>query len=360
MHLYYFKDPQGNFGDDLNPWLWRRLIPELVGGAADDEWFIGIGTLLNQRLPAAPVKHVFGSGYGYGEPPRLDGRWVVHAVRGYETARVLGLARDRVITDAAVLVRSVQRPRAAAADCAFGFMPHCQSSRCYDWDSVCRELGIHYISAEWDVERVLFEMSRCQTLLCEAMHGAIVADSLRIPWIPVACYDHIAAFKWRDWLSTLELPYSPHVVPPLYDAERTLSVATRWKNCVKRYLRAAGWTGSNWTDPPPRRTGAAQRERALDALSAASRARSFLSSDRLVQRHTERYLERVDALRRRPALPARADTDMISSRLNWAHGATHPHGQCVGDRECRDAVFQRSTVHRRSLDQRTQPGGAWT
>ena len=65
MQLYYFKDRHGNFGDDLNPWLWGQLLPEVLRGPSD-ELFVGIGTLLNHRLPAAPIKHVFGSGHGYG------------------------------------------------------------------------------------------------------------------------------------------------------------------------------------------------------------------------------------------------------------------------------------------------------
>ncbi len=41
MRLYYFKDPRGNFGDDLNPWLWKQLWPELQQGE-DDELFVGM------------------------------------------------------------------------------------------------------------------------------------------------------------------------------------------------------------------------------------------------------------------------------------------------------------------------------
>ena len=29
MKLFYYKDPTGNFGDDLNPWIWYSLAPEL-------------------------------------------------------------------------------------------------------------------------------------------------------------------------------------------------------------------------------------------------------------------------------------------------------------------------------------------
>lgn len=297
MKLHYFRDPHGNFGDDLNPWLWPRIAPDLLDNDAG-ELFVGIGTLLNHRLPSAPLKHVFGSGFGYGVPPRIDERWRFHAVRGHETARLLGVPRERVITDAAVLLRAVDLPRAPHTDTRIGFIPHCQSSRDYDWQALAGELGWRCIDVGWGVERVLFEITRCELLVCEAMHGAIVADSLRIPWIPVVCYEHISSFKWRDWLSTLELPYAPVRVPSLYDAERGLGMRARWKNAVKRGFARAGFEPMRWTPPPPARTGAALREQAALALQAAARGRSFLSSDALVERHTQRYLECLHALRR--------------------------------------------------------------
>jgi succinoglycan biosynthesis protein ExoV len=297
MKLYYFKDPLGNFGDDLNPWLWPQVAPNLLDDDGQ-QLFVGIGTLINHRVPREPIKHVVGSGFGYGSLPQIDDRWVFHAVRGHETARLLGLSADRVITDAAVLLRTIQLPSSAGPDSAFGFMPHCQSSRDYDWGSLATELGFRYIDAAWSVDRVLAEMRRCRTLVCEAMHGAIVADTLRIPWIPVACYEHISSFKWRDWLSTLDLPYAPVKVPSLYDAERTADRMTRLKNGIKRGLSRVGVEPARWTPPPPAKTGAPLRDQALAALTAASRGPSYLSNEAILERHTDRYVERLHALRR--------------------------------------------------------------
>jgi succinoglycan biosynthesis protein ExoV len=297
MQLYYFKDRWGNFGDDLNPWLWRQLLPEALQGDPD-ELLVGIGTLLNHRLSAAPLKHVFGSGYGYGRKPVIDGRWRFHAVRGYGTARALGLPKDTVITDAALLVRAVRGPRQVQATQRFGFIPHCHSHLWFDWSAVCNQLGFHHIDVRWDVERVMAEMSQCEVLICEAMHGAIVADALRIPWIPVSCYADTSDFKWCDWLSTVELPYAPTRVTSLFDAERRLNVRARLKNQVKRSLQGAGLWSARWTEPPPRRTGEAELHAALLQLEQASRGRTFLSSDAILQRHLQRYLEKLDLLRR--------------------------------------------------------------
>ncbi|WP_332671498.1 polysaccharide pyruvyl transferase family protein [Aromatoleum sp.] len=297
MKLYYYKDPRGNFGDDLNPWLWSRLLPDVLDGD-DSTLFVGIGTLLNHRLPDAPVKHIFGSGYGYGELPRIDGRFVFHAVRGYGTARMLGLSEKTVVTDAAVLLKTVAFERAPAARHRIGFIPHCQSSRYFDWESVCAELGFKYISAEWDVDTVLREMTSCEALVCEAMHGAIAADTLRIPWIPVSCYDYISSFKWEDWLSTLELPYAPARITSLYDIERSFSPGLKIKNHVKRGLRAVGAWSPNWTPPPRRKTGREEFDRAADELRVAVRGPQYLSRDEVLDAHVYRYLELLDSMKR--------------------------------------------------------------
>ena len=288
MKLYYFKDPNGNFGDDLNPWLWKKLIPSLFD-ENEDELFVGIGTLLNHRLPERPIKHIFGSGYGYGTPPILNNRFVFHAVRGYETARVLQLDPKLVITDAAVLLRTVTLPKHCEAPNAIGFMPHCQSSRNFDWKKVCDEIGLKYISAEWDVKTVLEEMLSCRKIVCEAMHGAIVADTLRIPWVPVSCYDYISEFKWRDWLSTLDLPYSPIFITSLYNADQGKPLKSVMKNRLKRTLKKAGIWSTNWTSPPNAATGLAEFYRAASQLQSAAESPTLLSNEKTLERHIERY-----------------------------------------------------------------------
>src|SRR6478735_6808648 len=96
MKAYYWESDHGNFGDDLNLWLWDELLP----GFRDvhpDVLLVGVGTVLNPvLLPAGQKKLVVGSGYGYGTPPDIcdTDEWDVRAVRGPLTAEKLGLPDD--------------------------------------------------------------------------------------------------------------------------------------------------------------------------------------------------------------------------------------------------------------------------
>src|SRR5690242_13980799 len=96
MKLLYWKGPGGetNFGDELNPWLWQRLLPG-VFDEDDRTVFYGIGTVLGSVIKEESRKVdrrlVFGSGAGYGQIPRMDRTWNIYCVRGPLTAQALAL-----------------------------------------------------------------------------------------------------------------------------------------------------------------------------------------------------------------------------------------------------------------------------
>ena len=286
MRLHYFQDPAGNFGDDLNLWLWPKLKPDLLDDNRD-ELFVGIGTLLNHRLPAEPVKHVFGSGVGYGRTPIVDKTWIVHAVRGPLSADALGLRSSKAITDAAVLIRLVA-PTIPKKRHRCGLVVTGHSLAQYDWASVCAQAGISFISCHWDVGRVLQAMGECEMLLCEAMHGAIVADALRIPWVPVSLYGKLLDFKWKDWLGSLQMEYRPEYLTPIY-APDPGSLKSRLKTETKRLLSQFGYKPASWTPTRPRATGARELDQVLTQLQPLSRSTGTLSNDSLLDRHVERF-----------------------------------------------------------------------
>src|SRR2546429_1124331 len=103
----YWVLDHGNFGDDLNPWLWSRLAPEGCE-QSDPAVFFGIGTILSRSAPPVPNKVVFGSGCGTGLGPKLDNRWFFYAVRGPLTAAKLGLDAALALGDPSILARRTE------------------------------------------------------------------------------------------------------------------------------------------------------------------------------------------------------------------------------------------------------------
>lgn len=220
MKLHYDKNK--NFGDELNGWLWPQLIPDLLDDNADI-LFVGIGSLLNSKLPERPFKVVFGSGVAtsktgreYGKRlPTINSNWKIYCVRGPLSAKALGLPDALAITDSAALLRVTNLPQQPKLH-PVSFIPHILSARFWDWKSICRDANINYIHPEQEISQVLSTIQQSHLVITEAMHGAIIADALRVPWIGVKAYKHIHTFKWQDWCLSMSLDYHPVSLPSLY------------------------------------------------------------------------------------------------------------------------------------------------
>jgi len=293
--LYYCKTPHGNLGDDLNLWLWPRLAPE-VCDEQDATLFVGIGTLLNHKIPRQPAKVVFGAGcWGNGPLPKIDSQWKIYSVRGPLTAARLKLDSALALVDPAVLVCRFLR-HSSESKYPVSFMPHLQSMPHADWKTLCDRIGFHCIDPRSGVERVLNELQETRLLLAEAMHGAIVADALRVPWIPVRLYSRFAEFKWQDWAQSVRVPLKLTDVPPIY-----AKPPAGWKRVdyvVKKGLAHAGLGRQNWKRLGTRSSTNDEIERSLEALrSVPEKQNPCLSNDNVLPQLETRLLEKLSELR---------------------------------------------------------------
>ncbi len=242
MMLHYFHGDQPNFGDDLNPWLWSRLLP----GTFDQDGsslFVGIGTLLNDSLPRAQRTVVFGSGVGYGHGlPRVDASWRIYALRGPLSAKALHVPERLAVTDGAMLIGRWAPRNRHALRYRYAFMPHVAHANAV-WELICREIGFSYIDPGRPVEEVLAAVGDTEVLLTEAMHGAIVADVLRVPWVPVHTGRGVLAFKWEDWCRSMGVAYQPHHLPsslmPVWPYRPHSGIIAPVRHWVKTRLVAA-------------------------------------------------------------------------------------------------------------------------
>jgi succinoglycan biosynthesis protein ExoV len=240
MKLLHFRGPSGerNFGDELGPWLWERLLADKFD-EDPDELFLGIGTMLNDRVPSASRVVIFGSGVGYGSAvPRVDRTWAIYCLRGPLSADALGVTRELAITDPGALVRLFRSPQiAAAVEHPFSYMPHWRTAS-DDWRRVCDRIGFGYIDPRGDVDTVLDRIQRSGVLIAEAMHGAIVADTLRVPWIPVRSSNTVLEFKWRDWCASLNMTYKPHPIIPVSPLWRNPTRLRRARHSLRKSAAA--------------------------------------------------------------------------------------------------------------------------
>jgi succinoglycan biosynthesis protein ExoV len=219
MEVLFYRDPNGklNFGDDLNEVIWRELLPKHLF-KDDDIRLLGIGSIFNADF--APLSHtrgkrmfVIGSGAGYFALPPGWENWKILAVRGPLTAELVGKPEVAATDSAALLSVLPQVVRLAPERNATLLIPHHSSAAYGQWEKVAAAAGMTLLDPRWPVPIVMEHFSRAKLVVTEAMHGAIVADTLRIPWIPITIAPDTLPFKWRDWTLSLDLPYEPVLVP---------------------------------------------------------------------------------------------------------------------------------------------------
>jgi len=238
MQMYYYKGPSPNFGDELNAWMWPRLLPDFFDGRAN-EIFLGIGSILFDFHPQHSRKIVFGAGYGgYTAPPRIDDSWDFYFVRGPLTARAIGVDEKLGVGDAAILLRSCIEERPAKRYKA-SFMPHWESTFDGDWRAACAAAHLHYIDPCAPVETVLDEILASELVVTEAMHGAIVSDALRVPWVAARPIQRQHHLKWQDWADALQLDLRPLPLQPSTGLEAAMHWLPGGRQMTARLRRRA-------------------------------------------------------------------------------------------------------------------------
>lgn len=215
MKLYYYESKIGNFGDDINKWLWNELKSDFFDGDPEIR-FSSIGTIINKGMPAAKKWIVFSSGIGYGYAPKGfgDESWDIICVRGPLSASILGLSETKYITDGAALLSTLAEFSPLPEEERDGviFIPHHNALDTGNWEAVCGRAGIEFVNPTLESKIVIQKIRHAKLVLADAMHAAIISDAMRVPWVPLVTSGQINTFKWLDWTKTVNLPYKPIVL----------------------------------------------------------------------------------------------------------------------------------------------------
>jgi len=165
-------------------------------------------------------------------------------------------------------------------------MPHYESLERGNWVEACRQAGITLIDATEPVEKVLSQIQGARLLITEAMHGAIVADALRTPWIgakPIYGGHHK---KWLDWAGALDLDVRLNDLKPSSVLEYYISKTGRGG--------AMGKIGRLSASPVAALPNKILTNVAATHLDQMARLEPQLSSDTMILRVTERAQDAVD------------------------------------------------------------------
>ncbi len=311
MKPYYWESHHGNFGDDLNLWLWDYLLPGFRE-VHPEVLLVGVGTVLNPvLLPTGTKKLVVGSGYGYGEAPNTAdaAEWDVRCVRGPMTAAKLGLPAEKGITDPAALIADMPEFRNLPKIHKKTFIPHWESAEFGMWAAVCEPCGLTYLDPRGEAKAVIRHIAQSEMIVAESMHGAILADAFRVPWVAVSTSRSINNFKWNDWAASVGTSYQPRYVPVSTRAEAVAKRSRFWgfrfaSGPAAAPAAARHPVGDVMTRTAPSQTGLrgmakqALATPSILALWQASRAEPRLSPDDMLEAKKAAFREVLDGIRR--------------------------------------------------------------
>lgn len=292
MKLRYCRIDGGNFGDDLNTWLWPTLLGDSFFDEDESEMFFGVGSILSYNLPREPRKVILGSGTGYKHPPVIDESYDVYCVRGPHTAAAMNLPVEKGIADGAYLCLATERFRRIAS-CEklsrAAIVPHHQSVETVDWEHVAEAGDMTFVDPRDHFFEVFEQIAQAECVLAESLHGAIIADALRVPWKPFRIGHRFNTFKWNDWFASIGVTDCEILeYPVLWNQE--VSFLTHMKNRLKRVCGHA-INRYRWIQRPLRKSTPAEFEEFAQQLSEVVATQEFfLSTDETLQRIQERLM----------------------------------------------------------------------
>lgn len=201
-----------NFGDVLNPLLAKHVFGARFDHLFDDDAshrFLFIGTVIERKTPEGSCETILGAGAGYQAGTYSVERRNVLCVRGPLTCDILKIDRSHAAVDPAILVSRFYD--AGTAGSGVLFMPHhsTHASAEAPLRELCGNAGLDYVSPFDDAEAIIRKIAGARRVVTEALHGAIVAESFGVPYVPVVFGAKVLGVKWRDYAASIGADYDP-------------------------------------------------------------------------------------------------------------------------------------------------------
>jgi pyruvyltransferase len=197
---------RSNFGDELGPWLLRRLGLEVAESPEPAGAILSCGSIIALAQRGSVI---WGSGI-IDSSDSIRSDLDIRAVRGPLTrirAVQCGAKCPEVYGDPALLLPRVYRP-SVVKSYPVGVVPHWVD---YEWSKA--QWSCPVIDVTQPIEQVIDAICSCRSIISSSLHGLIVAHAYGIPalWAeykPSRLYGD--GVKFRDYLLSVGIePYAP-------------------------------------------------------------------------------------------------------------------------------------------------------
>ena len=254
MKIPFFWCNMNNFGDALNPIIFKRLANiDIKIAPLDTAAIIGIGSLLDMCLMDSHDKGVikkpiivFSTGIGFEEggffhnpdillPERLKRNVKVFAVRGQLTKirieKMVGHKIDAVVGDGGLLVHKLIDKTKITPKYDLGIVPHFADKDNPVFKKITQKIPNSVILDPMvDVDSFLRNLCECRAVISTAMHPLIACDALRIPnmWVRIS-EKTTSRYKFHDYYSAFGLDKEPFdLLKNDFDSDTLVSVVKNY------------------------------------------------------------------------------------------------------------------------------------
>lgn len=218
MKLIFFRD-KVNFGDQLNEYIIERMFDKTFYTNHKNINFVGIGTIIDQRISEDENTVIFGTGIRDLLRQYNTAKWDIRFVRGKLTAKCLNVKDDLALTDAAYCLHFINKDKFFKKEFQISLIPYYTQINNFNWRKICQDLGINLILPTANVEFILDQIQKSNLVISGSLHGVIVADVFRVPWMKLSIGEPenklISEVKWADWLSSVNLCLKEIKIPIL-------------------------------------------------------------------------------------------------------------------------------------------------
>jgi succinoglycan biosynthesis protein ExoV len=230
MKIYAYQSPHGNLGDDLNLWLWPRVLR--ADFLKRQAVFMGIGSVIHanhlKTLPPHLPLIIFGAGCRSASDPfeSLEIKPQISMVRGPLSAKALHIHPDYAGLDAAYALQFTEEYKSLLSlpkRRELTLIPYFRSGPLVHYGFIKKTKGWNLLRSDryGSIPNALRTIAESKFILTESLHGAILADSLRVPWMRLWYYleraqdKETGEFKWADWQQSLKIGHIPTLRIPL-------------------------------------------------------------------------------------------------------------------------------------------------